>query len=274
MDYEATVVSRAGYLMPIGGAEDRTARSPLLNQFIKYAGGDVARIVVIPTASGFAAEVGDEYCKLFRRLNVADVSCVHVHNRYQANDPHHLNDIERATGIFLTGGDQVKLVSMLGGSALETAIVARHKRGSIIAGTSAGASALSRKMIAFGRSGSLPSRRMVQLTTGLGLMDRVIVDQHFRQRNRIGRLITAVALNPSSVGVGIDEDTAFVVDSDYNCQVLGSGSVTIVDGRDMRRMNFSSLKSHQPLPVTGIKVHNLRAGMQYSLDSLEFQQSA
>jgi cyanophycinase len=271
MDYNATVVSRAGYLMPIGGAEDRTVRSPLLNQFVKYAGGATARIIVIPTASGFAAEVGADYCTLFRHLGVADVSCLHVLDRREANDPHHLSDIERATGIFLTGGDQVKLVSMLGGTALEAAIAASHKRGSIVAGTSAGASALSRQMIAFGRSGVLPSRRMVQLTTGLGLLDRVIVDQHFRQRNRIGRLITAVAFNPSSVGVGIDEDTAFVVDPHYNCHVLGSGSVTVVDGRDMQEMNFSSMKSHQPLTVTGIKVHNLRAGSQYNLNSLELQ---
>jgi cyanophycinase len=129
----------------------------------------------------------------------------------------------------------------------------------------AGVSALSRKMIAFGRRGVIPSRRMIQLSTDLGLLEHVFVDQHFRQHDRIGRLITAAALNPINLGVGIDEDTAFVIDHAYNCHVLGSGSATVVDARDMQRTNFSSVKSHLSLTVTEIKVHNLPAGGQYKV---------
>lgn len=275
MDFQApSVLSRPGYLMPIGGAEDRTSQRHILKQFVQYAGGNAARIVVIPTASGFGVEVGTQYCTIFKELGAAQVDCIHVQTRQQANDPQFVKSLAEATGIFMSGGDQTKLVSLIGGTPLASQIIASHRAGTVVAGTSAGASAMSRHMIAFGRSGSSPSQRMVQLAPGLGLIDRVIIDQHFRQRDRIGRLMTAVAYNPSYIGVGIDEDTAFIIGPDDNCEVIGSGSVTIVDGSQLQYTNLHAVKSHQPVAVMGVKVHILTQGCFYNLQSLEPHQAA
>lgn len=275
MDFHhPSILSRPGYLMPIGGAEDRTAQRHILNQFVQYAGGNDARIVVIPTASSFGTEVGTQYCTIFQELGAARVDCIHVQTRQQANDAQLLKPLADATGIFMSGGDQTKLVSLIGGTPLASQILASHRAGAVVAGTSAGASAMSRHMIAFGRSGSSPSQRMVQLAPGLGLLDRVIIDQHFRQRDRVGRLMTAVAYNPLYIGVGIDEDTAFVIGADGNCEVIGSGSVTIVDGSQLEYTNLHAVKSHQPVAVMGMKVHMLTQGCFYNLQSLEPNQSA
>jgi cyanophycinase len=261
--------SRRGYLMPIGGAENRTVESGILNQFIRYAGGTQARIAVIPTASGFAGEVSALYCSLFREIGVADVRCVHVQTRQQANNAEIVNMLDGATGIFLTGGDQVKLVSLLGGTRLAQKITTCYQAGTTVAGTSAGASAMSRHMIAFGRSGGTPAQRSVQLAPGLGLIDSMTIDQHFRQRDRLGRLMTAIAINPSVIGVGVDEDTAFVIDPDGCCEVTGSNSVTIVDGTELQYTDIYAVKRHDPVAVMGMKVHVLTAGCQYNLQSLQ-----
>jgi cyanophycinase len=266
---QSPLTTRRGYLMPIGGAENRTTQSFILNEFIRYAGGNLARIIVIPTASGFADEVGTQYCTLFQKLGVAQIDCLHVLNRQQANDPQYITALEDATGIFMTGGDQMKLVSLIGGTLLGNKLMSRYESGAIVAGTSAGASAMSRHMIAFGRSGGSPSQRMVQLAPGLGLIDRVILDQHFRQRDRVGRLMTAVAFNPSYLGVGIDEDTAFIIDPEDKCEVIGSGSVTVVDGAQLQYTNLHAVKSHQPVAVMGMKIHMLTQDCCYDLRSLE-----
>jgi cyanophycinase len=261
--------SRRGYLMPIGGAENRTFQSSILNQFIRYSGGTQARIAVIPSASGFADEVSTMYCALFKEIGVANVQCVHVQTRQQANSAETVNLLEGATGIFLTGGDQVKLVSLLGGTQLARKITACYQSGTTVAGTSAGASAMSQHMIAFGRSGSTPAQRSVQLAPGLGLIDSITIDQHFRQRDRLGRLMTAIAINPSVIGVGVDEDTALVIDQEGCCEVIGSNSVTIVDGSELQYTDIYAVKRHDPVAVMGMKVHVLTAGCQYSLQSLQ-----
>jgi cyanophycinase len=260
LTYSATDIE--GCLIPIGGAEDKKSRRTILNYFTHLCGGKEARIVVIPVASAFAHETGNTYCKIFGDMGVSNVECLHVDSRQQANDPVRANLLREATGIFMTGGDQLKLMSVIGATRIEDAIHHCRANGTHIAGTSAGASAMSRQMIAFGRSGATPSQRMVQLASGLGLAESLIIDQHFSQRNRLGRLMTAVALNPGCIGVGIDEDTACVICPDGSAEVIGSGTVTIVDGREMAYTDVYSAKGYSPVTVSGVNVRVLRSGAQ------------
>jgi cyanophycinase len=174
--------------------------------------------------------------------------------------------VGRATGVFLTGGNQIRLVSVIGGTRLEDALASAHDRGAVIAGTSAGASAVAAHMVAFGRSGASPKHRMIHLSAGLGLVDRVVVDQHFEQRGRWGRLLAAVALSPRLLGIGIDEDTAAVVRDDRTLEVIGKGSVTIVDGSQVTT-DAHHIKGHRPMMVSGAIVHALPAGSRFDLRS-------
>ncbi len=265
---------RTGILMPIGGAEAKTGSRVVLTRFMELCGASSARIVVIPAASGFATETGQRYCRTFSELGARQVECLHIHDRQQARDPMTAARLQDADGIFLTGGDQLKLMSLIGGTELSHALHDCHARGVPIAGTSAGASAMSRQMIAFGRSGAKPSQRMVQLASGLGLTP-LIVDQHFSQRDRLGRLLTAVALNPGMVGVGIDEDTALLISPSGQYEVVGSGSVTVVDGRNMGFTDIYAAKRYDPVVVEGVDIHRLRTGEHFDADAArpyDFQQ--
>ena len=169
-----------------------------------------------------------------------------------------------ATGIFLTGGNQLRLSSTIGGTRLSRAIEERHHAGAVVAGTSAGASALSTHMIAFGASGLTPKQRMAQISAGLGLLPGVIIDQHFQQRNRLGRLLALVAQNPSLLGIGIDEDTAGVVTPDQVFEVIGRGSVTIVDGT-AAETDAWEVSGHRPLMISNVVMHSLPAGYRFDL---------
>jgi cyanophycinase len=254
-----------GYLMPIGGAEDKKDKKLVLQRFVALAGGPAANIVVLPTASGFAQEVGVIYDALLTHLGAKKPHVIHIKKRAQANDPDVIAPMQNASGIFMSGGDQVKLMSLIGGTALEAMLKARYEAGAVVAGTSAGASAISEHMIAFGRGGSAPSFRMVNLAAGLGLVKGVVIDQHFRERDRVGRLMTALTFNPALVGIGVDEDTAFIIGPDGQAEVIGSGSVTIVDGRGMDYTDVYYAKQHQPIAIFGMKVHILTAGCGYNL---------
>jgi len=251
--------------MPIGGAEDRRGGRRILSRFLELSGGSQARIAVIPAASTFPDELGAIYDTIFDELGAAETHVLNVWRRADADDADLCAPLEDATGIFLSGGDQVKLVTLLGGTRLGQLIRTRFSGGVSVAGTSAGAAALSAHMIAFGRGGSAPSFRMVHLAPGLGMMDGVIIDQHFRERDRIGRLMTALSYNPSLVGVGVDEDTAFIIHPDNHCEVIGTGSVTIVDARHMAYTDVYRVKQHEPMAMFGMTVHILTEGCGYDL---------
>jgi cyanophycinase len=255
---------RTGHLIVIGGAEDKIRDRVILSRFIALAGGSQARIAVIATASSFAAEVGERYRQVFTDLGAAHVDPVLAQARPVANDETFARLVERATGIFLTGGNQLRLSSTIGGTRLSRAIEERHHAGAVVAGTSAGASALSTHMIAFGASGLTPKQRMAQISAGLGLLPGVIIDQHFQQRNRLGRLLALVAQNPSLLGIGIDEDTAGVVTPDHVFEVIGRGSVTIVDGT-AAETDAWEVAGHRPLMISNVVMHSLPAGYRFDL---------
>jgi cyanophycinase len=182
----------------------------------------------------------------------------------QANDESVAAAVQEATGIFMTGGNQLRLSSMIGGTRLAEAILARFRDGAVVAGTSAGASAISSHMIAFGASGATPKHRMAQIAAGLGLLPGVIVDQHFQQRNRLGRLLSLIAQNPMLLGLGVDEDTAGVVGPDQVMEVIGRGSITVVDGA-ASDTDAWEVRGHHPLMISNVVLHSLPAGYRFDL---------
>jgi len=181
-----------------------------------------------------------------------------------ANDQDFADVLSDATGVFLTGGNQLRLSSVVAGTILGRAIIEANHRGAVVAGTSAGASAASTHMMAFGSSGETPKNRMAQMAAGLGLLHNVIVDQHFEQRTRIGRLISVVAQSPSLLGIGVDEDTAAIVYADQTLEVIGRGVVTIVDGSDMVTNSYLA-KGYKPMLVSGVVLHSLPAGARFDM---------
>jgi cyanophycinase len=184
--------------------------------------------------------------------------------REDANDPRLVSALDDATAIFMTGGNQLRLSSVIGGTLLGKALVERHRHGAIIAGTSAGASAIASHMVAFGTSGATPKQRMTQMSAGLGLLPGVLIDQHFEQRNRFGRLLALVAQSPALLGIGIDEDTAALVSPKSILEVLGKGSVTILDPAHIQTDAYE-VKRHRPIMVSGVMLHSLPSGYRFDL---------
>jgi cyanophycinase len=252
-----------GSLFAIGGAEDKLKKRSLLRQFVAAAGGDEARIVVVPTASALGPEIIEVYAAVFGTLGAKEVAAVRPETRADADNPASAGSLDRATGIFMTGGNQLKLSVVVAGTTFGEAIRAAHRRGVTVGGTSAGASVLAEHMIAFGRPGSTPRQRMGQLAAGLGLVSQAIIDQHFAQRNRYGRLLSLVAQSPALLGIGVDEDTAAIIDGDL-LRVAGRSVVTILDG-SRTVSNVHSAQRSAPLLVSGVQLHVLPEGAVFDL---------
>lgn len=259
--------SAPGPLIIIGGAEDKLRKRTILKEFVFAAGGEDARIVVIPTASSLGAEVVGVYSALFSRLGAGAVTSVAPESRQDSHDPELVRRLEQATGVFMTGGNQLKLSAIVAGTPVGDAIVAAHQRGAVIAGTSAGASIQSSHMVAFGTGGATPKQRMTQVAAGLGLLENAVIDQHFDQRNRYGRLLMIVSQSPQLLGLGVDEDTAAVVtqvDGHQVLRVLGRGSVTIFDPSHIVS-NAHEARRSAPLLASGVVLHVLPPGQNFDL---------
>jgi len=253
-----------GWIVPIGGAENKENDRHILERFVRVSGGDAANIVVIPTASRMH-ETGPRYERLFTGMGAAQVATMDFDTRRDCQEPGRLRRLEEATGIFFTGGNQLRLTTLLGGTPVAKLIRMRNAHGVAVGGTSAGASILSEHMIAFGDEGSAVVSGSVRLAPGLGLTNRFIIDQHFRERDRLGRLITAIAYNPFAIGIGLDEDTAAFIGPDETLEVEGSGGVTVVDGSEVSYSSMSDVSEGQPVCVLGLRVHILTAGATFNL---------
>jgi cyanophycinase len=256
-----------GDLMVIGGAEDKLGKRTVLREFVERAGGPRARIAVVPTASSLGPEIVEVYDALFRRLGADDVFGVRPQTRAEAADPAYVGALDAATGIFMTGGNQLKLSTVIAGTPFGRAIVDARARGVTIAGTSAGASIQSSHMVAFGPGGSTPKQRMTQVAAGLGLVENCVIDQHFAQRNRYGRLLMIVSQSPQLLGMGVDEDTAAVISSTATgerLRVVGRGSVTILDGTHMVT-NAHEARERRPILASGVSLHVLPDGAVFDL---------
>ncbi|HQY30379.1 MAG TPA: cyanophycinase [Thermomicrobiales bacterium] len=256
-----TSADQTGPVMAIGGAEDKFRDCAILATFLTMAGGHTARLVIIPTASSIETS-GERYKAIFLEMGAYSADIVYIHDRAHGNDQTIAASFPEATGIFMTGGNQLRLSTRIGGTLVEEAIRDRWRRGAIVAGTSAGASILSSHMIAFGTSGPSPRQRMASMVAGFGLVDETIIDQHFRQRDRTGRLMSLISGSPKLLGVGIDEDTAAIFGANGTIDVIGRHSVTIIDGSQMFT-DFPEIKGHGGITTSGAVMHTLTAGRRF-----------
>ncbi|MDI3337180.1 cyanophycinase [Defluviimonas aestuarii] len=253
-----------GFIIPIGGGEDRVKERHIHRRFVELSGGKDADIVVIPTASELET-TGPDYNRIFRDLGASAVDFLPISRRADCDNPRYLDMLDRATGIFLTGGNQLRLSTILGGTGIAQKIRRRNAAGVAVAGTSAGASIMSEHMIAGGDSNSAPVEGAVSLAPGIGLTNAVIIDQHFTERNRLGRLLTASSYNPFLIGLGIDEDTAAFIGPDGVFEVVGSGTVTVVDASGLTHSSMWDASPGQALTLLGLKVHVMGEGCRYDL---------
>lgn len=253
-------------VMIIGGAEDKVHGRQILQTFFKRSGGEDARIAVIPCASREPAIIGDRYREIFTEMGAKQIEILDIREREQGDHPEWLNFAEACTGVFMTGGDQLRLCSILSETCIMDKIRMRAQLGEVtLAGTSAGAAVMGEQMIAGGGSGESPNRALVDMTSGLGIIPEIIVDQHFHNRNRMARLMSAIAAYPDKLGIGIDEDTCAMFEADGSFQAIGKGTVTVIDPGEMTYTNQTTIDTNEPLSVHNLRVHVLSHGDRYNL---------
>lgn len=257
---------KRGWIIPVGGAEVKENNPKILSRFVELCGGSKARIAIIPTASKLL-DTGPKYERIFTGLGAKSAVSVDFEKRKDASDPKRLAIFDGVTGVFFTGGNQLRLATLLGGTPVAKLIRELNAQGVHVCGTSAGASFISEHMIAFGQEGSTPIAGNVRLAPGLGLTNRFIIDQHFRQRDRLGRLTAALAYNPFAIGIGLDEDSAAFISPDNVLEVGGSGAVTVVDASELEYSSMDQVDEGSPICMLGIKIHILVAGSTFNLHS-------
>ncbi|HYE65826.1 MAG TPA: cyanophycinase [Pyrinomonadaceae bacterium] len=253
-----------GPLVIIGGAEDRKRDCKILREFVRLAGGPAARVLIIAVASDNPSEVGASYVEVFKRLGAGAVRCLNISRRADANAASAVRAVQEASGVFFTGGTQVRIINQLGGTKVDTALHKRHEEGLVLAGTSAGAAMMSTIMIIGGLTEKAFRVGIVDLGPGMEFISGVLIDQHFEERGRLRRLLSAVAQYPRDLGLGIDENTAVVV-SDHVFRVIGEGSVTVIDAGDLTYTDLPNLKKNDILTLCGVKIHILAEGYRFDL---------
>jgi cyanophycinase len=253
-----------GYLLVIGGAEDKYNERRILKKFLSLAGDEKAEVVIVPVASDFPEFAADVYTQAFRNLGVANPRVLRATSRQDVVHADADKLLDGATGVFITGGDQMRLVSLLGGTKFADKLRKLVRETDLVlAGTSAGAAGMSTSMIVRGESTSHPHKSSVRLSPGLGFLKNIIIDQHFTERGRISRLITAVSYNPYNLGIGIDENTAIILDGKGILEVFGQGSATIVDGSQITFNEIAEVADQEAFSVCGVQLHVLRDGLIY-----------
>jgi cyanophycinase len=258
-----------GNLIIIGGAEDKYGESRILRDVASLISKGNAKLIVLTTATEKPEEVGNEYRSVFERLGVSSMDVLNINSREDANRDDFVDRITSASGVFFTGGDQLRITSILGGTKTFNALHQVNIKGAAIIGTSAGASVMSNTMIVDGNSNDPARKCTLKMAPGLGLLEEAIIDQHFDQRGRIGRLLCGVAENPHMLGIGIDEDTAIRVYPDAHFEVLGTNAVTVIDGRSIESSNVSELKPDEILAISNVTLHVLPGGYGYDMDKRE-----
>lgn len=253
-------------LVIIGGAEDKEGDCTVLREFVRRAGGINSRIVVMTVATELPREVGDDYLRVFERLGVEDVRIVDTVEREDASSSTYLEAIEKATGVFFTGGNQARITSVLKDTDIDKLLHKRLGEGIVIGGTSAGAAMMPDMMIVEGDSETNPRIEIVKMEPGMAFLPGVVIDQHFAQRGRIGRLLSAVTQQPVNLGFGIDENTAVVV-SNNQFEVVGEGAVTVIDVSGITHTNLDQILKDEDLALCDVKLHILPHGYRFDLAS-------
>lgn len=253
-------------VMVIGGAEDKVHGREILHAFFNRSGGADAQIAIIPSASREPAIIGERYRTIFQEMGAKRIELLDIRDRVQCEEPIYHEFLEVCTGVFMTGGDQLRLCGLLADTPFMEKLRLGVWQGRLtLAGTSAGAAVMGHHMIAGGGSGECPNRSLVDMATGLGFLPEVIVDQHFHNRNRMARLMSAVSAHPDRLGIGIDEDTCALFEGDGIIQVLGKGTVTIVDPAEMSYTNQPYVGATDPISIYNLRVHILSYGDRYDM---------
>lgn len=255
-----------GALIIIGGAEDKQGDCVILKKLIELSNKRKGDIVILTAATEYSETIASEYIEIFKRLGVNNTNAAHIQTRKDADSQYNSMMLEKAACIFFTGGDQLRITSLMGGTQTEKALRKAYEQGAVIAGTSAGASVMSETMITSGNEDDAPRKCTLKMAPGLGLLSGVVIDQHFAQRGRIGRLLTAIAQNPTMLGIGIDEDTAIVISNNSIFEIIGSHAVTILDAHGSEFTNVSEMKPDDILAITNITMHVLPAGYHYDIN--------
>lgn len=253
-------------VLVIGGAEDKIHGRQILQTFFQRSGGSDARIAIIPSASREPVVIGSRYHDIFEEMGAKAIEVIDIREREHGQDSAWQAFIDDCTGVFMTGGDQLRLCGLLADTPIMERVRMRAQTGEVtLAGTSAGAAVMGYHMIAGGGSGESPNRALVDMTIGLGIIPEVIVDQHFHNRNRMARLLSAVASHPEKIGIGIDEDTCAMFEADGTFQVIGKGTVTVVDPGEMSHTNYAHIEPNAPISIHNLRLHILSHGDRYSL---------
>jgi cyanophycinase len=255
-----------GHLFLIGGNEDKHDGCSVLTEVVKRSGGESCNMCVLTTASAIPHEIGELYDKVFTGLGCRNVEILHISDRLAANDKGLARHLVEASCIFLTGGDQLKITSVLANTSVGNAIRGAYfDLGRLVAGTSAGASCVSNPMVYLGEGVDAFEKGSIKFIMGLDLLGNTVVDTHFVERGRFGRLIQAVAANPSTLGIGLAEDTGILISPDLELLVYGSGSVVIVDGCNINHNSIADAEPGEPISVEGVTVHVLAARRRFDL---------
>lgn len=253
-----------GFLLIIGGAEDKTDEKVILRQAAQML-KEAEVLTILTTATEKPEEVGQSYLEVFKRLGVKNTQILNIKTREEANSNSFSDKIKNSKSVFLTGGDQLRITSILGGTLAGAELKKLYHSGGIIIGTSAGASVMSSTMIVNGNDNEPAKKCTLKMAPGLGLIGGVIIDQHFDQRGRFGRLICGVAENPEIIGIGIDEDTSVKVFPDLHFEIIGTNAVTVLDGSSIISSNVSELKQNEILAIIGVSVNILPQGYGFDL---------
>lgn len=253
-------------VLVIGGAEDKVHGREILHTFFERAGGAASRLAIVPCASREPMAISDRYREIFRDMGAAQIEVLDIRDRDHGEDPIWKTHVEDCTGVFLTGGDQLRLCGLMADTPVMDLIRQRAQLGEItLAGTSAGAAVMGHHMIAGGGSGESPNRSLVDMAVGLGILPDLIVDQHFHNRNRMARLMSAVSMHPDRCGIGIDEDTCAMFETDHAFQVIGKGIVTVIDPVESTYTNQADINADDPISFHNLRVHLLTHGDRYDL---------
>lgn len=254
------------YLIPIGGNEKRSPDSEIFQEMVDLAGGSKARIIVVPTASEAPGEQARDFRELFTAFNPENIQIVHIGERHDAGSPELLKIIEETTLFMFAGGDQLRLSSLIGGTPLHSALMARYRAGGcVVAGTSAGAAVIPEVMIFQNNRFRLFRKGGIEMTKGLGLIQDTIFDTHFVQRSRISRLVHAVATNPALLGFGIEENTGLLIENETTVKVIGTGTVIVVDGSEIEINHIGYAENRQPFALTNVRYSMLTPGLVFDI---------
>lgn len=255
----------SGNLIIIGGAEDKEGKKEILKRVCMCINKETDILLVATVATEHPKEAAKRYNKAFGELGVKNIKILDISNREDAFKEENYKLVYESSLIFFTGGDQLRITSLIGGSPIYDALKTSADRGIYIVGTSAGASVMSNTMIVEGEDEEAPRKCTLKMAPGLGLINNIIIDQHFVQRGRIGRLLTGVAQNPQVLGVGIDENTAIIANKSGEIEVIGEGAVYFIDGSEISYSNVSEQHSDEVLSIYNVRIHVLKEGNKFNL---------